>query len=89
MTAPARDRIVGYKGPARVDDGDHVTYEYERSDGTRLLLGFKEQGHHRPALLSHPCRVSLPSQITIRYKSMACVATNFAACDKEFREFRS
>ncbi len=40
MTAPARDRIVGYKGPARVDDGDRVTYEYERPDGTRYERDF-------------------------------------------------
>jgi len=37
---PPADRIVGYKGPARVNDGDHVTYEYERPDGTRYERDF-------------------------------------------------
>lgn len=34
MTTPARDRIVEYKGPATVKDGDVVSYVYLRPDGS-------------------------------------------------------
>lgn len=35
MTIHTRDRVVDYKGPARVDDGDEVTFVYQRPDGSR------------------------------------------------------
>lgn len=34
MTLQTRDRLVDYKGPPRVDDGDEVTFVYQRSDGS-------------------------------------------------------
>jgi len=31
----ARDRLVECKGPATVDDGDEVTFVYQRPDGSQ------------------------------------------------------
>ena len=35
MTTPTRDRLVECRGPATVDDGDEVTFVYQRPDGSQ------------------------------------------------------